>query len=75
MIADMIASLFAELQHVWKIGSDYSVPTAEDVQTVLDEAAKVLYDRPVGDRFEMGGIIIERRPGGFQAYVSLGYYV
>lgn len=74
MIADMIASTFERIGHRWKTTEGYVQPSEEDVDQVLDEAAKRLYDCGIGDRFETGGLIIEKRPHGHDVWVYLGNY-
>ena len=49
-------------------------PDADDVLAALDEAARVLYDEPVGTRLEVGGLIIEKRPTTHEIYVYIGDY-
>lgn len=74
MIADLISDIFERIGHTWKIGGKHLTPTEEDVDEVLDKAAAELYDGDEGDRFELGGVIIEKRNSGHDVYVFIGNY-
>lgn len=71
---DLIADLFERIGHTWKFKQGHFVPTAEDVQGVLDKAAVALYDCNIGDRFESGGLIIEKTEYGNRVYCYVGSY-
>lgn len=83
MIAETIAQVLKKIGHTWKMvnepgwvtsGPKFYTPDEDDVQRVLDSAAKRLYDEPVGARLTTGGLIIEKAEDGYDAYVFVGNY-
>lgn len=74
MIKNLIAYVFAQTGFTWNTKTGRIVPDEEDIQIVLDEAAKALYTGVVGDRFESAGLIIEKRGSGFDTWVFVGNY-
>lgn len=74
MIPYLVEFVFSHIGHRWSTGNGLIAPDEEDVKIVLDEAAKVLYDSPVGTRFESAGLIVEKRPDGFDTWVYVGNY-
>lgn len=72
---DLIKSILEATDRMWSIkGKGYIVPNEDDIEKTLDIAAAQLYDRPVGTRLSVGGLIIERLPQGFDVYVHVGKY-
>lgn len=77
-VEETVQQVFDENNHRWKIGDTYIVPSQDDIEKTLDKAVSMLYDKElypnqdIGDRLEMGGMIIERRPVGFDVYVHIG---
>jgi hypothetical protein len=65
---------FAFTGRTWKIGGKHLPPTENDVQKVLDEAAKTLYAKKTGSTFTMGGLHIEKTGSGHDVYVHVGTY-
>lgn len=74
MINTIIADVFSRIGHTWKLDSGFIEPDEDDVEQMLDAAANRLYDGVVGDRFETGGLIIEKADQGFDVYVYVGNY-
>lgn len=74
MIADLITDVFMRIGHTWRIGGMNLQPQEDEVEIILDEAATRLYDEPVDSRFEMGGLIIDKREGGHDVYCYVGSY-
>lgn len=74
MIAELITEILMRTGQTWKIGNKNLQPQEDEVEIVLDEAVKKLYDEDLGARFEMGGLIIEKRSGGYDAYCYVGSY-
>lgn len=74
MIQFLTNYVFHAIGHTWNIGGKHLVPTEEDVTVVLDKAAALLYDKEVGQRVEVGGLIVEKRPVGHEVYAYLGSY-
>lgn len=74
MIAQIVSEVFERIGHVWRHDTGYFVPTEDDVTKVLDSAAATLYDRDTADRFETGGLIIEKTNHGHDVYVYVGSY-
>lgn len=74
MIEQLISEVLDRINHLWKIGGELKQPSTEDVARVLDKAAGELYDRPIGTRLEIGGIIIDKQANGHTVYVYCGDY-
>ena len=76
MIASLTAEIFDRIGHFWYLdGGDTTItPSEDDVTKVLDSAAVALYDGVVGDRLEVGGLIIEKADKGHDVYVLVGNY-
>lgn len=75
MIESLISEIFQRIEHYWNIkGGKRVIPDDNDVERALDEAAKVLYNENIGERLEVGGLIIEKRPVGHDVYCYLGNY-
>ena len=74
MIEMMVVDIFDKTGHRWNTGNGLVRVDDDDVKKVLDHAAKVLYDEPVGTRLSVGGLIIEKRDRGHDVYVYLGKY-
>lgn len=75
MIAEIVTELFHRIGQQWKIGGTLMDPSEDDVEKVLDAAAKKLYDGDVGDRLEVGGLIIEKADTGHDVYMYVGRYL
>lgn len=75
MIEELIAYVLKRRGHHWMVGGKPVQPTEEDVQTVLDEAAKTLYTMEPGTTFETGGIKVEKTARGHDIYVYVGHYL
>lgn len=74
MIGEIASSIFKRIGHTWKSGNKFFIPTEDDVEGVLDQAAATMYDSEPGDRLEIGGLIVEKRAKGFDVYVYVGPY-
>ena len=74
MIADIVAGVFERIGHTWKTDQGDIVPSEQDVEQFLDRAAAALYDYSDGDRFESGGLIIDKTRHGHDVYVYVGNY-
>jgi hypothetical protein len=74
MIADIVAGVFERIGHTWKTDQGLIVPSEQDVEIFLDNAASALYTYSEGDRFESGGLIIERTKRGHDVWVYVGNY-
>lgn len=74
MIEQIVSEVFRRIGQVWKVGNAFIYPDEEDVRQVLDEGAKTLYDGAIGDRLELGGLIMEKRPKGHDVYIYIGNY-
>lgn len=75
MIEEQIAEIFAENAYTWTLtNGDIIIPTAEDVEIVLDEAVRQLYNREVGDRLNVGRLIVEKREKDYDVYCYVGSY-
>lgn len=74
MIEEIVSETFRRIGHVWKSTQGFFHPEEDDVRAALDEAARILYDRDVDTRLEVGGLIIDKRPDGHDVYVFVGNY-
>lgn len=61
--------------YMWHLkGDQWRIPTEHDVRAALDEAARMLYDEPVGAQLEVGRLIIVKKNKGFDVYVMAGTF-
>lgn len=74
MIEQIVSEILDKVGHVWFLDSGVIEPGEDDVRKMLDSAAKALYDCKQGDRFESGGLIIEKMTIGFNVYCYVGNY-
>lgn len=75
MLEAYLAEIFAREGWTWNLkGGVTRVPTEEDVEAALDEAARLLYNEPVGTQLEVGRLIIKKLPRGHDVYVYAGPY-
>lgn len=74
MIEQIVSQLFKRIGHTWLLDSGFTAPSEKDVQQVLDEAVRMLYDRPIGTQFQTGGLIIEKAPDGYDVHCFVGNY-
>lgn len=74
-IEDELAATFSYHGWTWSIKDKGSVvPSAVDIEAALDEAARLLYNEPVGTQLEVGRLIIKKQPRGHDVYVYAGPY-
>jgi hypothetical protein len=60
---------------MWRLkGGRHVVPTEEDLEAALDEAARVLYDEAYGASVTVGRLIIVKQPTNHDVYVYVGTY-
>lgn len=71
----LIRYILQQTGRVWSGDDGDFLPDESDVQTVLDKAAEILYDEPVGTRLEVGGMIIEKQTTGFDVYTYTGFFI
>jgi hypothetical protein len=69
-----IAKTFAENGWEWKLKRGTIVPSEEDVELMLDEAARILYDKEVGTQLEVGRLIVVKQTRGHDVYCFVGQY-
>lgn len=74
MLEQIISNWFKKNQWTWAIGGGMNVPTEQDIQDALDEAARLLYDEPVGTQLSVGRLIIEKTASGHDVYMLAGEY-
>ena len=74
-LEEELSEWFVRNNWTWhlKQGTDI-VPSAEDIELALDEAARMLYNEPVGTQLEVGRLIIKKKHRGFDVYVYAGPY-
>jgi hypothetical protein len=70
-----IAKTFTDNGWKWKLkGGRHVIPTEEDVLAALDEAARMLYNEPVGTQLTVGRLIIVKKEIGHDVYLFAGPY-
>lgn len=69
-----IAKFLRENKRTWHLDTGHVIPTEEDVERLLDEAARVLYNEKPGAELEVGGLIIKKLHKGHDVYVYFGPY-
>lgn len=69
-----IAQAFEREGWTWNLKKGEVVPSEEDIEAALDEAARVLYNEPVGSILTVGRLIIEKKHRGHDVYVYAGAY-
>lgn len=75
-----VAELFSIIDHQWTVvpedGDPMAItPLAEDVERVLDEAVRHLYNQSPGAQLEIGGLIVKKRVTGYDVYAFAGSYI
>lgn len=69
-LADKAAGYFESTGHTWNFEDERRIPTADDIQFVIDEAKRLL---PNGGQMEMGRLIIMiNEDGVVDLYTHLG---
>ena len=75
-LEEEIAKIFAEHDWSWSLKDQGRViPDKDDILAALDEAARLLYDEPVGSQLEVGRLIIVKKHTGHDVYVFAGEYL
>lgn len=75
-VTDEIARIFRKNGWTWNIKDKSSiVPDEDDIEAALDEAARVLYNEPVGTQLEVGRLIVQKKHNGHDVYIFVGEYV
>lgn len=75
-LEEEIADTFQRNEWTWRLkDKGMVVPDEIDVGETLDEAARLLYDRPVGTQLEVGRLIIVKTSSGHDVYVFAGEYL
>jgi hypothetical protein len=70
-----LAKTFYDNGWTWKLkGERHVVPDEYDIEAALDEAARMLYNEPVGTQLEVGRLIIKKQTRGHDVYVFVGPY-
>ena len=72
-----LADVFQKNEWTWSVKSKAGsiIPDEDDITAALDEAARVLYDVPVGAQLEIGHLIIVKKSLGHDVYVYAGDYI
>lgn len=71
----IVANWFKENDFQWVVkNKGRVVPDEADIELVLDEAARVLYNEPVGSYLSVGRLIVERTEDGHSVYMYVGDY-
>lgn len=74
MIRDL-AQWFLDHEFFWSLKNGVQrIPDEDDIQAALDEAARVLYDEPVGTQLEVGRLIVRKSERSHDVYVHAGTY-
>lgn len=70
-----IATTFKDNEWKWRLkGGRYEIPSEDDILAALDEAARMLYNEPVGTQLSVGRLIIVKKEIGHDVYVFAGPY-
>lgn len=74
-LEDYLAKIFKDKGWHWKVKNKGSkVPSSEEIEDALDEAARLLYTEPVGTQLEVGRLIIKKLHHGHDVYIYAGAY-
>ena len=74
-LEEKLAELFAENAFTWTLtNGEVIVPDAADIEVVLDEAVRQLYNGTDGDRLNVGRLIVEKREKDYDVYCYIGSY-
>ncbi len=74
-LEDELAQVFAKNGWTWNLkGNRTVVPNSFDIELALDEAARLLYNEPVGTQLEVGRLIIKKLHKGHDVYIYVGPY-
>lgn len=74
MLEQELSRLFRKNGWTWNLKGGSVIPEENDIQDALDEAARVLYDEPVGTQLEVGRLIVKKSPTGQDVYIYVGEY-
>lgn len=70
-----LSKIYKDNNWAWSIkGKGSVVPTEEDIEAALDEAARLLYNESVGAQLEIGRLIIKKKHRGHDVYIYAGPY-
>lgn len=70
-----LAEVFKKNVWTWKLkGGREVVPDEYEIEAALDEAARMLYNEPVGTQLEVGRLIVKKETRGHDVYVYVGSY-
>ncbi len=74
-LEDELAAWFAKNGWTWHLkGGRETIPSPDDIEAALDEAARLLYNEPVGTQLEVGRLIIKKLHRGHDVYIYVGPY-
>jgi len=74
-LEEKLAELFLDNAFTWTLtNGSIIIPDADDIERVLDEAARQLYNEETGTRLDVGRLIIEKRDTDHDVYVYVGSY-
>lgn len=74
-LEDELSDFFEKRGWTWNLkGGRVVTPSAQDIEAALDEAARLLYNEPVGTQLEVGRLIIKKQPRGHDVYIFVGPY-
>jgi hypothetical protein len=75
-VTDELARVFRKNGWTWNLKDRPSVvPDEDDIDAALDEAARLLYDEPVGTQLEVGRLIVKKKHRGHDVYLYMGEYL
>jgi hypothetical protein len=75
MLEETLAEFAQKLKHTVRLDTGYYItPEQEDFEKILDEAARQLYNEPVGATLRIARLLIERKEGYFDVYQHVGIY-
>ena len=72
MIYDVIADHYKNLGLQFKVSGEDTTLDYQDIEKILDDAAKHLYKEPVGTQYERAGMIVRKTETGFVVFAYVG---
>lgn len=74
MLERIISEFFEKNKWTWNLKTGRRVPTDNDVEDALDEAARILYNEEDGTQLEVGRLIIRKKHNGHDVFMYVGDY-
>lgn len=72
MIYEDLATEFAMNGWHWSAGNDYILPTAKDIESVVEDSIKALHASSIGSTVQVGRLIIVKEHNAHGVYIYRG---